>query len=40
MGYGYLTPYGFKGLVDGRWMLFATESEYHEYLNEEEPHER
>ncbi len=34
MEYGYLTPYGFKGLVDGRWMLFATESEYHEYLKE------
>lgn len=34
MGYGYLTPFGFKGLVDGRWMLFVTESEYHEYLNE------
>lgn len=40
MGYGYLTPYGFKGLVDGRWMLFATESDYYDYLNEEEKHER
>ncbi len=39
MEYGYLIPYGFKGLVDGRWMLFATESEYHEYLKEED-HER
>jgi len=35
MEYGYLIPYGFKGLVDGRWMLFATESEYYEYLSEE-----
>lgn len=35
MEYGYLTPSGFMGMVDGRWMLFATESEYYEYLSEE-----
>lgn len=34
--YGYLTAYGYKGrLADGTWMLFATESEYQEYLSEE-----
>jgi hypothetical protein len=32
---GYLTSYGYMGFVTGRWMLFATESEYYEYLNEE-----
>lgn len=32
---GYLMPYGYMGFVAGRWILFATESEYYEYLNEE-----
>ena len=32
---GYLTSYGYMGYVAGHWMLFATESEYYEYLNEE-----
>lgn len=32
---GYLTSYGYMGYVAGRWMLFVTESEYYEYLNEE-----
>mgnify|MGYP000902511667 FL=1 len=32
---GYLTSYGYMGFVAGCWMLFATESEYYEYLNEE-----
>lgn len=31
--YGYITSYGYLGLVDGQWMLFATEAEYHEYLS-------
>lgn len=31
---GYLTSYGYKGLVCGRWMLFATEDEYVMYLKE------
>lgn len=35
MEYGYLTSYGFMGLVNGRWMLFATEAEYYDYLKEE-----
>lgn len=30
--YGYLTPTGYMGLVDGQWMLFATENDYEEYL--------
>lgn len=29
---GYLTPFGYMGLVGKRWMLFATETEYYEYL--------
>ena len=32
--YGYTTPYGYKGLVDGKWMLCATDTEYHEYMEE------
>ena len=32
---GYLMSYGYMGFVAGRWMLFATESDYYEYLNEE-----
>lgn len=37
-GYGYLTAAGYMGLVAGRWMLFASETEYYEYL-EEDDHE-
>lgn len=33
--YGYVVQSGFMGRVDGRWMLFATEAEYIEYLSEE-----
>lgn len=29
---GYFTSYGYMGLVDGEWMLFATENDYYEYL--------
>lgn len=37
MYYGYNTKYGYMGrLRDGRWMLFATEKEYTEYINEED----
>lgn len=32
--YGYLTKYGYLGWVNGRWMLFASEQEYFEYLEE------
>ena len=31
--YGYPTSFGYKGLVNGEWMLFSTE-EYHEYMRE------
>lgn len=33
---GYYTNYGYMGLVDGNWILFATEAEYYEYLKEVE----
>lgn len=36
MPYGYLTANGYFGLVDGEYMLFATEEEYYEYLRERE----
>lgn len=29
---GYVTSSGYMGLVDGQWILFATESDYLEYL--------
>lgn len=32
---GYPVPDGFMGLVDGRWMLFAAESDYREYIRPE-----
>ena len=32
MVYGYLTSNGYYGMVEGRYMLFATEDEYREYL--------
>lgn len=31
---GYFTDFGYMGLVNGEWMLFATEAEYYEYLEE------
>ncbi len=31
---GYYTPYGYMGLVNGEYILFATETEYYEYLTE------
>ncbi len=33
---GYFTAVGFYGLVDGRYMLFASEAEYYEYLENED----
>jgi hypothetical protein len=30
--YGYITSAGYMGMVNGQWMLFATETEYVEYL--------
>ncbi len=32
--YGYSTSFGYKGLVNGEWMLFSTEAEYYEYMRE------
>lgn len=29
---GYVTSSGYMGLVDGQWILFATESDYYEYM--------
>lgn len=31
---GYFTAGGYMGLVDGRYMLFASEEEYLEYLKD------
>ena len=28
-------PFGYMGLVEGRYILFATEEEYYEYLKED-----
>lgn len=28
---GYYVPYGYKGFINGRYMLFACESDYVEY---------
>lgn len=30
---GYIVPDGYMGLVNGRYMLFATENDYIEYLH-------
>ncbi len=32
---GYNTAEGYMGLVDGRYVLFASEADYREYLEEE-----
>ena len=32
----YFTSGGYYGLVDGRYLLFSDESEYYEYLREED----
>lgn len=34
---GYHTDYGFMGLVNGEYMLFATDTEYLEYVTDDEP---
>lgn len=31
---GYYTNGVFKGLVNGKWMNFPTEREYHEYIDD------
>ncbi len=32
---GYVTASGYMGLVDGRYILFVSEEEYLEYLEED-----
>lgn len=29
---GYFTSIGYFGYIEGRWMLFATESDYYEFM--------
>ena len=37
MPYGYYTQSGYRGLLpNGRWMLFVSDEEYIEYLEEME----
>lgn len=31
---GFYVPFGYMGLVEGHYILFATEDEYYEYLEE------
>ena len=31
---GYITASGYMGLVEGRYILFASEEEYREYIEE------
>ena len=33
---GYDTASGYMGLIDGRYVLFASEAEYADYMEEEE----
>lgn len=36
MLHGYFTQFGYRGLVGGRYMLFATEEDYLVYLKGED----
>ena len=29
---GYVVPFGYYGLVEGHYILFATEDEYYDYI--------
>ena len=31
---GYYTAYGYKGLVNGKYILFASESDYKDYITD------
>ena len=31
---GYITASGYMGLVDGRYILFASEADYRDYIEE------
>ena len=32
---GYMMPEGYMGYVDGEYMLFASEEDYYEFMDEE-----
>ena len=32
---GYTTQHGYYGLVNGKYLLFPSEAEYYEYMEEE-----
>lgn len=36
MAKGYYTSYGYRGFVDGRYILFASEKEYREHIEHKE----
>lgn len=29
---GYFTSYGYMGFVNGKWILFASETDYYEFM--------
>ena len=31
---GYTVPNGYMGYVDGKYMLFASEADYYDYVND------
>lgn len=36
MAKGYFVSYGYKGYVNGRYMLFASDAEYLKYISEQD----
>lgn len=40
MPYGYNTPNGYFGLIDGEFILFATEEEYYDIFMERKNNEQ
>jgi len=34
MGEGYITQFGYMGLVGEDWILFSTDTEYYEFLDD------
>ena len=37
---GYFTPTGYRGLVEGKYMLFASEADYYEFMEGEQRSEK
>ena len=37
---GYFTQTGYRGLVEGKYMLFASEADYYEFMEGEQLAER